>query len=47
MRSGAGGTPDFYIEGGLLDGAVPVDDFRHILDSVYLAKSGPTPAPRR
>lgn len=39
MRSGAGGTPDFYIEGGLLDGAVPLDDFRHILDSVYLAKT--------
>ncbi len=39
VRSGAGGTPDFYIEGGLLDGAVPLDDFRHILDSVYLAKT--------
>lgn len=47
VRAGAGGTPDFYIEGGLLDGAVPVDDFRHILDSVYQAKTGPTPAPRR
>jgi protein-disulfide isomerase len=39
MRAGAGGTPDFYIEGGLLDGAVPLDDFRHILDSVYQSKT--------
>jgi len=46
VRAGAGGTPDFYIEGGLLDGAAPVEDFRRILDSVYQVKTGPGTAPR-
>jgi protein-disulfide isomerase len=39
-RSGAASTPTFYIEGGLLEGAVPVKVFRQVLDSVYLARSG-------
>jgi protein-disulfide isomerase len=41
-RSGAGSTPTFYIEGGLLEGAVPLNVFRQVLDSVYAAKTGST-----
>jgi protein-disulfide isomerase len=37
-RSGAGSTPTFYIEGGLLEGAVPLPTFRQVLDSVYAVK---------
>ncbi|HEX2249464.1 MAG TPA: thioredoxin domain-containing protein [Gemmatimonadales bacterium] len=37
-RSGATSTPTFYIEGGLLEGAQPVDVFRQVLDSVYREK---------
>jgi protein-disulfide isomerase len=39
-RSGATSTPSFYIEGGLLEGAQPVDVFKQVLDSVYVAKTG-------
>jgi protein-disulfide isomerase len=39
-RSGAASTPTFYIEGGLLEGALPVAVFRQVLDSVYKAKTG-------
>jgi protein-disulfide isomerase len=39
-RSGAASTPTFYIEGGLLEGAVPVKVFRQVLDSVYRQKTG-------
>lgn len=39
-RSGAGSTPTFYIEGGLLEGAQPVAVFRQVLDSVYKMKVG-------
>jgi protein-disulfide isomerase len=39
-RSGAGSTPTFYIEGGLLEGALPVKVFRQVLDSVYRVKAG-------
>lgn len=39
-RSGAGSTPTFYIEGGLLEGALPVAVFRQVLDSVYRVKTG-------
>jgi protein-disulfide isomerase len=38
-RSGAGSTPTFYIEGGLLEGAVPLSVFRGVLDSVYATKT--------
>jgi protein-disulfide isomerase len=38
-RSGASSTPTFYIEGGLLEGAVPLPVFRQVLDSVYVAKT--------
>lgn len=40
MRAGATSTPTFYIEGGLLVGAQPVEIFRGILDSIYERKSG-------
>ena len=40
-RSGANSTPTFYIEGGLLVGAYPIETFRQILDSVYAAKTKP------
>lgn len=39
-RAGASSTPAFYIEGGLLAGALPVEIFQQILDSVYAAKTG-------
>jgi protein-disulfide isomerase len=39
QRSGAHSTPTFYIEGGLLEGAQPIDIFRRVLDSVYAAKT--------
>jgi protein-disulfide isomerase len=42
-RSGAGSTPTFYIEGGLLEGSAPVEVFKQVLDSVYAAKTGATP----
>jgi len=38
-RSGARSTPTFYIEGGLLEGAAPLSEFVHILDSIYAAKT--------
>jgi protein-disulfide isomerase len=37
--SGATRTPTFYIEGGLLEGAAPVEVFRAVLDSVYRSKT--------
>jgi protein-disulfide isomerase len=43
VQSGASSTPSFYIEGGLLPGAQPVEVFRQILDSIYLAKAVPRP----
>jgi len=39
-RSGAGSTPTFYIEGGLLEGAASFEVFKQVLDSVYAVKSG-------
>jgi protein-disulfide isomerase len=39
-RTGARSTPSFYIEGGLLRGAQPVEVFRGILDSIIEARSG-------
>ena len=39
-RSGATSTPTFYIEGGLLEGALPIEVFRQVLDSVYGVKAG-------
>jgi protein-disulfide isomerase len=44
-RSGASSTPSFYIEGGLLEGALPASVFRQVLDSVYSAKTGRTGKP--
>ncbi len=38
-RAGARSTPTFYIEGGLLEGAAPVEVFRQVLDSIYRAKT--------
>ena len=40
-RTGAGSTPSFYIEGGLLVGAQPLPVFRQVLDSVYASKARP------
>jgi len=42
-KSGAGSTPSFYIEGGLLIGAHPIGVFRQVLDSVVAAKSRAAP----
>jgi predicted DsbA family dithiol-disulfide isomerase len=38
VRSGAGSTPSFYIEGGMMSGAQPTAVFRRVLDSVVAAK---------
>jgi len=40
VQAGATSTPTFYIEGGLLVGAHPVEVFRMVLDSIYTAKTG-------
>jgi len=40
VRSGARSTPTFYIEGGLMVGAAPVEVFRAVLDSIIRARSG-------
>jgi len=39
-QAGARSTPTFYIEGGLLEGAAPVEVFRQVLDSIYQSKAG-------
>ncbi|MFQ5702553.1 MAG: DsbA family protein [Gemmatimonadales bacterium] len=38
-RSGVTSTPSFIVEGGLLKGAAPIDAWRPILDSLFLAKT--------
>jgi protein-disulfide isomerase len=38
VRAGVQSTPSFVIEGGLLAGAVPIEGWRPILDSVYKEK---------
>jgi protein-disulfide isomerase len=38
-RTGANATPSFYIEGGLLVGAQPIEMFRPILDSIIAERS--------
>ncbi len=43
FRAGASSTPTFYIEGGLLEGAAPVEVFRQVLDSIYRRKTSPRP----
>ena len=40
VRSGAHSTPSFYIEGGLVAGAQPLEVFRSVLDSIVRVKSG-------
>jgi protein-disulfide isomerase len=39
VRSGARSTPTFYIEGGLLVGAQPIEVFRAVLDSIVRVKT--------
>jgi predicted DsbA family dithiol-disulfide isomerase len=38
-RAGANSTPTFYIEGGIMAGAYPIEVFRQVLDSIYAAKT--------
>jgi protein-disulfide isomerase len=45
QRSGASSTPSFYIEGGLLTGALPTPVFRQVLDSILREKTRKTPQP--
>ena len=40
VRSGARSTPSFYIEGGLIPGAQPVETFRAVLNSIIRTKGG-------
>jgi protein-disulfide isomerase len=44
-RSGASSTPTFYMEGGLLTGALPAEIFQHVIDSVYALKTGAAAKP--
>ena len=39
VRSGARSTPTFYIEGGLMAGAQPIEVFRQVLDSIIRTKT--------
>ena len=39
VRSGAHSTPTFWVEGGLLVGAQPIEVFRQVLDSIYTVKT--------
>jgi protein-disulfide isomerase len=39
VRSGAHSTPSFYIEGGLMAGAQPIEVFRTVLDSIIRTKT--------
>jgi protein-disulfide isomerase len=41
QRAGATATPSFWIEGGILEGAVPYPIFKQVLDSIYLTKTAP------
>lgn len=43
VRAGATATPTFYIEGGLMAGAQPIQVFRAVLDSIIAAKTGRRP----
>jgi len=45
-RAGASSTPTFYIEGGLLEGALPLPVFRQVLDSIYAGKTRRPPTSR-
>jgi protein-disulfide isomerase len=45
-RAGASSTPTFYIEGGLLSGALPLPVFRQVLDSIYAEKTRRPSSPR-
>jgi protein-disulfide isomerase len=38
-RSGATGTPSFYVEGGLMRGVIPITIFRQVLDSIIRVKA--------
>ena len=38
-RSGARSTPSFYIEGGIMAGAQPIEVFRQVLDSIIRVKT--------
>jgi protein-disulfide isomerase len=38
VRAGVQSTPSFVVEGGLMAGAVPIEGWRPILDSIYAAK---------
>jgi protein-disulfide isomerase len=46
-RTGARSTPSFYVEGGLLTGAQPIEVFRQVLDSIYTERTRAGAAPRR
>lgn len=42
-KTGASSTPTFYVEGGMMAGAWPMEVWRPILDSVYKVKSAKKP----
>ena len=42
-RSGATGTPSFYVEGGIMRGMIPIRVFRQVLDSIVRVKTASRP----
>ncbi len=39
QRSGAKSTPSFYVEGGMMEGILPITAWRQVLDSIIRVKS--------
>ena len=45
VRSGATGTPSFYLEQGIMKGVIPIEVFRQVLDSIIQLKTRATSTP--
>ncbi|HEX9727610.1 MAG TPA: thioredoxin domain-containing protein [Gemmatimonadales bacterium] len=44
-NAGVRSTPSFVVEGGLVQGAAPIESWRPLLDSIFLAKTATTGRP--
>jgi protein-disulfide isomerase len=40
QKAGVGGTPTFYVGNATMVGALPPNEFRHVIDSILTAKKG-------
>ncbi len=43
QRSGAKSTPSFYVEGGMMEGLLPISAWRRVLDSIIAVKTTEKP----